>query len=118
METIHFILNYFISPDKRCKESVMLKDGSGIELSWGMNRSFSNLERYTNWLSSLIKLSNEIDMSPVKVAQLMQKGIIKKFNWRGEHEFLSIFLDSLERTDQGIGIQETILAHNAKILDK
>lgn len=117
MKSIHFIENYFIAPENRCKPDIRLKDQTGIKLSWSMQRSYADMCRYLNWLSSLIKYSNEINIEVTKLARLMMNGVIKKLGWVDEDDFLIIFLDSLEK-DDGSRIEENRLSHNSKILDK
>lgn len=115
MESIHFMSNYFVAPENRCKPDIRLKDGSGIKLPWSMQRSYSDMSRYLNWLSSLIKYSIEVDIEVTKLANLMMNGVAKKLGWADEDDFLIIFLDSLERNDNGLGIEENRLSHNAKV---
>lgn len=83
-----------------------------------MQRSYGDMSRYLNWLSSLIKYSREVDIEVTKLADLMMNGVVKKLGWADEEDFLLIFLDSLKRTDNGLRIEENRLSHNAKVEDK
>lgn len=116
MKNVHFILNYFVSPEKRNKPNITLSDKSGIKLSWGMQKSYANCITYTNWLTSLIKYSKELDIEIVKLAKLIREGYVKNLGWYDEDLFINIFLDSIDPNNNG-KIEENILSYNAKVLD-
>lgn len=61
----------------------------------------SRLERYTNYLTSLIKLSKEFNINVVTLAKLIKEG--KARNIAGTvyaNEYLNIFLDSVENEEK------------------
>lgn len=61
----------------------------------------SRLERYTNYLTALIKLSKEFNINVVTLAKLIKEG--KARNIDGTvyaNEYLNIFLDSVENEEK------------------
>lgn len=116
MKGIHFIFDYFVSPEKRNKQIIRLSDNSGVKLSWGMQKSYANCVTYTNWLTSLIKYSKELDIEIVKLAKLIREGYVKNLGWYDEDLFIDIFLDSIDPNNDG-KIKENTLSYNAKVLD-
>lgn len=115
---VTYMLDYFVAPDQRNKEPIRLEDGSGIKISWSMKSSFGNFIMYTNWLTTLIKYANEIGIDVVKTAKLIHEGHLKKLGHYHDDIFLSIFLHSIRDDNDGKNINENILSHNSKILDK
>lgn len=117
METVDYIMDYFVAPENRYKSDIYLENGKGIELHWSMNNALANLTMYTNYIMTLIKYANKLGIDVVKVAKLIKDGTIQRLGWCNEEEYLFIFLDIMERTN-GKNIEETLLAYNAKFLDK
>lgn len=117
MKIVHFVFDYFVSPDKRIKPDIRLSDNSGVKLSWGMQKSYANCITYTNWLTSLIKYSEELNIEVIKLAKLIKEGYVKKLGWYGEDYFIDIFLDSIDPNNDG-KIEENTLSYNAKMLDE
>lgn len=60
----------------------------------------SNLENYTNYLTSLIKLSKEYNIEVIKLAKLIKDDKVRNVNCAFANEYLNIFLDSIENDEK------------------
>lgn len=64
-----------------------------------IERVYSYLQNYTNYLTDLIKKSKDLEIDVVKLAKLILYDEMKGLNYAYESEYLLIFLDSM-KTDQ------------------
>ncbi len=60
----------------------------------------SNLENYTNYLTSLIKLSKEYNIEVIKLAKLIKYEKVRNVNCAFADDYLNIFLDSIENDEK------------------
>lgn len=108
------IIKYFEGPEiKMLMADLCNEDQSNRDNVVYIERVYSYLQDYTNYLTDLFKRSQELEIEVTKLAKLILHEEMKGLGSVYESEYLLIFLDSL-KTDQNSTMKTFFNRHVAR----
>ena len=109
------IIKYFEDPEiKMLMADLCNEEQSNRDNVYYIERVYSYLQRYTNYLTDLIRRSQELEIEVTKLAKLILHDEMKGLpNYDYESEYLLIFLDSV-KTDQNSTMKTFFNRHVAR----